>query len=138
MNTESATLPLPVRIGGRGLDKYWAIAALSFRQRLDERAALWGRVLFYAMILLIYSRLWQAVLGGSDAASLGDGARVIVGIPERHLLTAASLRPGDEAFADLFAEFVIEQSGAADEPIDRRVFEIVDGRLVEFAGVGVG
>lgn len=72
------------------------------------------------------------------ARSLGDGARVIVGIPERHLLTAASLRPGDEAFADLFAEFVIEQSGAADEPIDRRVFEIVDGRLVEFAGVGVG
>ena len=70
------------------------------------------------------------------ARSLGDGARVIVGIPERHLLTAASLRPDDQAFADMFAEFVIEQSGGADEPIDRRVFEIVDGRLVEFAGVG--
>jgi len=70
--------------------------------------------------------------------SLGEGARVIVGIPERHLLTAASLKPGDEAFVDLFAEFIIEQSGAADEPIDRRIFEIVDGRLVEFAGVGVG
>ena len=35
----------------------------------------------------------------------------------------------------LFAEFIVEQSGGADEPIDRRVFELVDGRLVEFAGV---
>ena len=28
----------------------------------------------------------------------------------------------------------MEQSGGADEPIDRRVFELVDGRLVEFVG----
>jgi hypothetical protein len=61
-----------------------------------------------------------------------DGARVLVGIPERHLLTAASLRPNDQGFAAMFAEFIVEQSGGADEPIDRRVFEIVDGRLVEF------
>jgi hypothetical protein len=61
------------------------------------------------------------------------GARVLVGIPERHLLAAASLRPDDEGFAAMFAEFVVEQSGGADEPIDRRVFEIVDGRLVEFS-----
>jgi hypothetical protein len=62
------------------------------------------------------------------------GARVLVGIPERHLLTAASLQSGDEGFAAMFAEFIVEQSGGADEPIDRRVFEIVDGRLVEFTG----
>ena len=62
-----------------------------------------------------------------------DGARVLVGIPERHLLTAASLRPDDQGFAAMFAEFIVEQSGGADEPIDRRVFEIVDGRLVEFS-----
>ena len=68
------------------------------------------------------------------ARTLGDGARVLVGIPERHLLTAASLKPGDEAFASLFAEFIVEQSGGADEPVDRRVFELVDGRLVDFAG----
>ncbi len=64
---------------------------------------------------------------------LGSGARVLVGLPERHLLAAASLRPDDAGFAQLFAEFVIEQSGGADEPIDRRLFEIVDGRLIEFA-----
>jgi len=67
---------------------------------------------------------------------LGPFGRILVGIPERHLMTAGSLRPGDEDFAALFAEFTLEQSGGSDEPIDRRVFEIVDGRLVEFAGLG--
>jgi hypothetical protein len=64
----------------------------------------------------------------------GAGARILVGLPERHLLAAAALRPGDEEFATLFADFIVEQSGGADEPIDRRVFELVDGRLVDFAG----
>ena len=67
---------------------------------------------------------------------LGSGARVLVGIPERHLLAAATLRPDDDEFAGLFAEFIVEQSGGADEPIDRRLFEIVDGRLIEFGGIG--
>lgn len=67
------------------------------------------------------------------AAELGGDGRVLVGLPERHLLVAATLRPDDPSFAELFAEFVLEQSGGADEPIDRRVFELVDGRLVEFA-----
>jgi len=68
-------------------------------------------------------------------AELGSAGRILIGIPERHLLTAATLRPDDPEFAALFADFVVEQSGGADEPIDRRVFELVDGRLVEFAGV---
>ena len=69
------------------------------------------------------------------AQELGQGgSRVLVGIPERHLLAAASLRPDDDGFAAMFTEFVVEQSGGADEPIDRRVFEIVGGQLVEFSG----
>lgn len=68
-------------------------------------------------------------------AELGSIGRILVGLPERHLLTAGSLRTGDDDFAKLFADFVLEQSGDADEPIDRRVFELVDGRLVEFSGV---
>lgn len=67
------------------------------------------------------------------ARELGSVGRVLIGLPERHLLIAGTLRPGDEEFAALFAEFVVEQSGGADEPIDRRVFELRDGRLVEFA-----
>jgi uncharacterized protein YtpQ (UPF0354 family) len=66
---------------------------------------------------------------------LGGGGRILVGLPERHLLTAGSLRAGDEDFAALFADFIVEHSGGADEPIDRRVFELADGRLTEFAGV---
>ena len=68
-------------------------------------------------------------------AELGGTGRVLIGLPERHLLIAGALRPGDDEFAALFAEFVVEHSGGADEPVDRRVFELIDGRLVEFAGL---
>ena len=63
---------------------------------------------------------------------LGGDGRVLVAIPERHVLAAAALRPDDAGFAAMFSEFAIEQSGGADEPVDRRLFELVDGRLVEF------
>lgn len=71
---------------------------------------------------------------GHLVAELGSYGRILIGLPERHLMTAGSLRPGDDDFATLLAEFIVEQSGGADEPIDRRVFELVDGRLVEFSG----
>ncbi len=71
-------------------------------------------------------------------AELGPYGRILVGVPERHILTAGSLRPDDDDFAVLFADFILEQSGGADEPIDRRVFELVDGRLVEFVGTPGG
>jgi hypothetical protein len=68
-------------------------------------------------------------------AELGPAGRILIGLPERHLMTAGSLRMGDDEFATLFADFIVEHSGGADEPIDRRVFELVDGRLVEFQGI---
>jgi len=72
------------------------------------------------------------------AAVLGSYGRILVGVPERHLLIAGSMRPGDDDFASLFANFIVEQSGGADEPIDRRVFELRDGRLIEFDGPDAG
>ena len=68
-------------------------------------------------------------------AEMGPAGRILIGLPERHLMTAGSLRAGDDEFATLFADFIVEHSGGADEPIDRRVFELVDGRLVEFQGI---
>ena len=68
------------------------------------------------------------------ARQLGANGRVLIGIPDQHLLVAGTLRGDDPDFADLFAQFVVEQSGGADQPIDRRVFELIDDRLVEFAG----
>ncbi|HEV8488255.1 MAG TPA: DUF1444 family protein [Candidatus Limnocylindrales bacterium] len=69
------------------------------------------------------------------AAELGGVGRVLIGLPERHLMIAGALRPGDDEFASLFAEFVLEHSGGADEPVDRRVFELVRGQLREFSGL---
>ena len=67
-------------------------------------------------------------------AVLGSYGRILVGLPERHLLIAGTMGPDDSDFAGLFASFIVEQSGGADEPIDRRVFELKDGGLIEFDG----
>jgi hypothetical protein len=69
------------------------------------------------------------------ASSLsGGGARVLVGLPDRDLLVASRLTSADAEFAGHFEAFVSEQSDSADEPIDRRVFELRDGQLIPFAG----
>lgn len=62
---------------------------------------------------------------------LAPARRIIVGLPERDLLIAAGLADGDGEFASMFADYVADRAGSADEPIDERVFELVDGELVE-------
>ncbi len=64
---------------------------------------------------------------------LGGAGRILIGLPHRHLLVAGALLPADAEFAALFATFVAEHSEDADEPIDRRIFELVDGELRPFA-----
>jgi len=66
------------------------------------------------------------------ANELGPTGRVLVGLPERHLLIAGTLRSGDLEFAALFGQFIEENSSGADEPIDGRIFELVRGVLVAF------
>jgi hypothetical protein len=61
-----------------------------------------------------------------------SGGRVMVGLPDRHLLVAARLPDGDDVFAGQFASFVRTQAEGADEPIDARVFELKDGELAPF------
>ena len=51
-----------------------------------------------------------------------------------HVLRRLDFSQIVDEFAGLFANFVIEQSGGADEPIDRRVFELRGGQLIEFDG----
>jgi uncharacterized protein YtpQ (UPF0354 family) len=68
----------------------------------------------------------------------GPGSRVLVGLPARHLLLAGSLRPEDPEFAPLFADFVLEYAGDSDEAIDRRVFELHQGRLILFDPAAAG
>jgi hypothetical protein len=50
------------------------------------------------------------------------------------LLLAGALREGDADFAALVRDYVMEHSADADEPIDRRIFELSGTDLVEFAG----
>ncbi|HEX7497484.1 MAG TPA: hypothetical protein VF344_03335 [Candidatus Limnocylindrales bacterium] len=67
------------------------------------------------------------------AADLGGPHRILVGIPERNLLVAARLGGGDDEFASLFADYVADRARAADEPIDSRVFELLDDELIALA-----
>ena len=67
------------------------------------------------------------------AAELGPAHRILVGVPERDLLVAARLADGDAEFASLFADYVSDRARAADEPIDSRVFELLDGELIALA-----
>jgi ABC-2 type transport system permease protein len=98
----------------RRFAKYAAVAALSFRQRLEERSALWGRMMFYFIILLTYSRLWQAVLGEPSAASAHEAPQapsaasyvwylavtewIVLSQPTVWLDIEADVRSGDVAY----------------------------------------
>ena len=67
------------------------------------------------------------------ASELGaGGASVLVGVPYRHLLVAGTFRADDPEFAALFMDFVGANADDSDEPIDRRVFELVGGELRSF------
>lgn len=61
-------------------------------------------------------------------------ARILIAVPERDLLVAGALFDDDPEFAALFADFVREQTGGADHPLDDRVLELVAGecRLFEW------
>ena len=68
------------------------------------------------------------------AADLAPAHRILVGVPDRDLLIAARLSEGDGEFAALFAGYVEDRATMADEPLDRRVFELIDGELLDRAG----
>jgi uncharacterized protein YtpQ (UPF0354 family) len=68
------------------------------------------------------------------AAEAPAGTRMLVGLPDRDLLVAGPLAPGDNEFAALFGEFLDEQHAAAVVPISAAVFELRGGELVAFSG----
>jgi hypothetical protein len=65
-------------------------------------------------------------------SALGPARRIMVAMPERDLLIAAGLTDDDAEFAMMFAEYVADRARTADDPVDGRVFELIDGELVEF------
>jgi hypothetical protein len=69
---------------------------------------------------------------GALAVDAPAGTRVLVGLPDRDLLVAAPLVPGDEEFGALFGEFVAEQYAGGSMPIAEQVLELRGGELVAF------
>lgn len=59
------------------------------------------------------------------AGECGGPARILVALPDRDLLIAGSLNPGDTEFPAQLQAFVLEVVEDAHEPIDRRLFELV-------------
>jgi hypothetical protein len=78
------------------------------------------------------ARILLADVRAQLETELGGSGRVLIGLPERDLLVAASLAEGDEEFAALLAAYVAERWGRADDPISDRLFELVGGDLVIF------
>jgi len=104
----------------------WSAGASWLDESNGRRRVVWsdlGEGLDAARILLadVRSRL---------VADLAPARRVLIGLPERNLLIAAGLADGDDEFAAMFADYVADRARTADEPIDRRIFELVDGELV--------
>jgi ABC-2 type transport system permease protein len=91
----------------RALAKYVAIARLAARQGLSQRGELAGRIGFFLVLLLIFSRLWKVVL--SQTGLLPLSARqmlwylaltewILLSLPELHLEMEADVRGGEIAY----------------------------------------
>ena len=143
VTTGPAGLPIVYVIPAQGFDVLvsvehllaWGVgpeevqaAAMANLDEVDGRRRIvwsdWGEGMDAARILL-------AEVRDQLVAGLAPAPRIIVGLPERDLLIAAALVDGDEEFAAMFGDYVADRARSADDPIDERVFELVDGELVE-------
>lgn len=91
----------------RASGRYAALARLGWRQSVAERAAVFGRLLFFAAILAVFSRLWVALQeqGALGAHAAGDliwylalTEWIALGVPPVFLEIEAEVRSGDVAY----------------------------------------
>ena len=94
------------------MSKYLAIARAAFWHRLSERAALIGRVVFYCLIVLVFSCLWRTIFAvSSRSAGAGQGASaasyvwylivtewIMLSQPAVHLEIESDVRSGEVAY----------------------------------------
>jgi hypothetical protein len=132
----------------------WGVGADLLREAAMANLAAWSARAPWTDELSGERRLLSSDTGeGSDAARIlledvrhhlvgecGGPARVLVAIPDRDLLIAGSLSPGDGEFAGQFAAFVADLADDAHEPIDNGLFELVGDRseLVRYAPEALG
>ncbi len=126
----------------------WAVSAATLREAALRNLAAWSAAAPWSEEVEGRRRILSSDTGdGWDASrillpdvtahlatTLGEGgARVLVGLPARHLLLAGTLPADDPEFAPLFADFVRDYAEDSDEAIDLRVFELVGGSLVPYS-----
>jgi hypothetical protein len=128
----------------------WGVDAQTLRDAAMANLRTWSASAPWGDELAGQRRLLSSDTGdGGDAARIllpevrkhlvgecGGPARVLIGLPDRDLLVAGSLHPGDSDFANQFAAFVADVVEGAHEPIGGGLFELVgeDHDLVQFAG----
>ncbi len=94
-----------------GLSKYCAIACVAFRRRYNERSVLFGRIAFYAVLLMIFSALWRAVFAAQAAGSAPPSAEfgdyvwylvvtewIVLSQPSLHMEVQSDVQSGDIAY----------------------------------------
>ncbi len=87
--------------------KYWAFARIAAVQAATERGELYGRALFFAAILAVFTALWRAVAeAGMPLAAepaqmvwyLAASEWILMSTPARHLEIQEEIRRGDVAY----------------------------------------
>ena len=117
----------------------WGISAETLRETAMANLRSWSEAAPWTDELSDGRHLLSSDTGdGGDAARIllpearhhiagecGGPARILVALPDRDLLIAGSLNPGDTEFPAQLQAFVLEVVEDAHEPIDRRLFELV-------------
>ena len=124
----------------------WAISPETLRETAMTNLRAWSESASWTDELSDGRHLLSSDTGdGGDAARIllpearrhiagecGGPARVLIALPDRDLLVAGSLNPGDAEFPAQLQAFVLEVVEDAHEPIDRRLFELVENELVPY------
>jgi hypothetical protein len=126
----------------------WGIDAPTLRDRAMSNLRAWSATAPWTDELSGDRHLVSSDTGsGGDAARIllaevrahlagrcGGPSRVLVALPDRDLLIAASLPPADDEFLTQFEGFVADLIEGAHEPIERGLFELVgeEHELVRF------
>ena len=128
----------------------WAISPETLRDTATANLRAWSETASWTDEVSDGRHLLSSDTGdGADAARIllpearhhiagecGGPARILVALPDRDLLIAGSLNPGDADFAAQLQAFVLQVVEDAHEPIDRRLFELVGDQhdLVPYEG----
>lgn len=119
-----------------GRNKYVAFALTSARQRLLDRSAVVGRMAFYAILLFIFSRLWEVVLADETVGGIGPANFVwylaitewiVLSLPEIYIDVERDVNDGDLAY---------RLTRPAPYPV-ARLAEAFGDALVRLASLGV-